>query len=67
MDHMLKKLNQLSFVIGLFFILVAIILLVGYLLGDSLKQPINLYSGLGMLVFGIFMVMIKEQEEETHS
>jgi len=41
---MLKKLNQLSFVIGLFFILVAIILLVGYLLGASLKQPINLYS-----------------------
>jgi len=57
----------MSFVIGLFFILVALILLVGYLLGASLKQPINLYSGLGMLVFGIFMVLIKEQEEENHS
>jgi hypothetical protein len=64
---MLKKLNQLSFVIGLFFILVAIILLVGYLISTSLKEAINLYSGLGMLVFGIFMVMIKEQEEENNS
>ena len=64
---MLKKLNQLSFVIGLFFILVAIILLVGYLISTSLKEPINLYSGLGMLVFGIFMVLIKEQEEENNS
>ena len=64
---MLKKLNQLSFVIGLFFILVAIILLVGYLISTALKEPINLYSGLGMLVFGIFMVMIKEQEEENNS
>lgn len=60
---MLKKLNQLSFVIGLFFILVALILLVGYLIGSSLKSPINLYSGLGMLLFGIFMVLIKAEED----
>ena len=61
---MLKKLNQLSFVIGLFFILVSLILLVGYLIGSSLKAPINLYSGLGMLLFGIFMVLIKEEEDQ---
>ena len=61
---MLKRLNQLSFVIGLFFILVALILLIGYLMGTSLKAPINLYSGLGMLIFGIFMVTIKEKEDE---
>jgi predicted membrane channel-forming protein YqfA (hemolysin III family) len=60
---MLNKLNQLSFVIGLFFILVAAILIVGYVMGGELKTPINLYSGIGMFLFGIFMVLIKENEE----
>lgn len=60
---MLNKLNQLSFVIGLFFILVAAILIVGYVMGGELKTQINLYSGIGMFLFGIFMVLIKENED----
>ncbi len=60
---MLNKLNQLSFVIGLFFILVAAILIIGYVMGGELKTSINLYSGIGMFVFGIFMVLIKENED----
>lgn len=60
---MLNKLNQLSFVIGLFFILVATILIIGYAMGGELKAPINLYSGIGMFLFGLFMVFIKENED----
>jgi hypothetical protein len=32
-------------------------------MGGELKTPINLYSGIGMFLFGIFMVLIKENEE----
>ena len=62
---MLNKLNQLSFVIGLFFILVATILIIGYAMGGELKAPINLYSGIGMFLFGLFMVFIKENENSN--
>ncbi len=57
---MLEKLNQLSFVIGIFFIIVSIILLVGYLVSDAIHFPINLYSGVGMMIFGIVMVNFKD-------
>jgi energy-converting hydrogenase Eha subunit F len=57
---MLNKLNQLSFVIGVFFIVVALILLIGYFISTSLHANINLYTGIGMIVFGIFMINVKE-------
>ncbi|MEY2588000.1 MAG: hypothetical protein RLY11_1849 [Bacteroidota bacterium] len=57
---MLNKLNQLSFVIGVFFIVVALILLIGYFISTSLHVNINLYTGIGMIVFGIFMINVKE-------
>jgi hypothetical protein len=56
---MLEKFNQLSFVIGLFFILVATVLLLGYNLSASLAHPINLYTGSALLVFGVIMVRLK--------
>ena len=59
---MLNKFNHLSFVIGFFFLLVALILLVGYAFVPALNQPINLYTGLGMLVFALVMVTIKTEE-----
>ena len=54
---MLKRVNELSFVIGLFFTLVAIILLVGYLAVDELSAKINLYTGIIFLVFGLAMIL----------
>ncbi len=57
---MLNKLNQLSFVIGVFFIVVALILLIGYFISTSLHANINLYTGIGMIVFGILMINVKE-------
>ncbi|MBC7851320.1 MAG: hypothetical protein H7Y31_16375 [Chitinophagaceae bacterium] len=59
---MLKKLSRLSFVIGLFFTIVAIILLINDLLNDT-STKLNLYTGGVFLVFGVFMMMVKERAE----
>lgn len=56
---MLERFNQLSFVIGLFFILVSLILVGGYLFTEKLAHTINLYTGLGMFIFGVFMIRTK--------
>jgi hypothetical protein len=56
---MSEKLNQLSFIIGVFFILVALVLLIGYLTTSSLKHGINLYTGMAMMVFGLAMIKLK--------
>ncbi len=56
---MQERLNQLSFVIGLFFILVSIVLVGGYFFVDQLSHTINLYTGLAMAVFGLIMVRLK--------
>ncbi|MCE2848062.1 MAG: hypothetical protein ACK5GP_10705 [bacterium] len=56
---MSEKLNQLSFIIGVFFILVALVLLIGYATTSSLKQSINLYTGMAMMVFGLVMIKLK--------
>lgn len=58
---MLKRINELSFVIGLFFTIVAIILLGGYFLSESLSAPINLYTGIVFLVFGLAMIIIRSK------
>jgi len=56
---MSEKLSQLSFIIGVFFVLVALVLLIGYAITTSLKHDINLYTGLAMMVFGLVMIKLK--------
>jgi VIT1/CCC1 family predicted Fe2+/Mn2+ transporter len=56
---MSEKLNQLSFIIGVFFILVALVLLIGYAATSTLKHSINLYTGIAMMVFGLVMTRLK--------
>ena len=56
---MSEKINQLSFIIGIFFILVALVLLIGYATTTPLKHGINLYTGMAMMVFGLVMVKLK--------
>jgi len=58
---MLKRINELSFVIGLFFTLVAIILIAGYFLVKDLASKINLYTGIVFLVFGLLMSVIRSK------
>jgi hypothetical protein len=56
---MLKRFNELSFVIGLFFTLVAVILIGGYFLTKELSSTINLYTGIVFIIFGLAMIFIK--------
>lgn len=55
---MYKRLNELNFVIGLFFTIVSLILLIDFFAKDS-PGKLNLYTGLTFLVFGLFMITIK--------
>ena len=60
---MYKRFSQLSFIIGLFFIILSVILIAGYVATDALNARINLYSGMAFLAFGIFMVLVKSGED----
>jgi hypothetical protein len=55
---MYKRLNELNFVIGLFFTIVSLILLIDTLFSKK-SGKLNLYTGLVFLVFGLFMIAIK--------
>ena len=56
---MLKRFNDLSFVIGLFFLLVSVILLVNTFVNGVDAGKLNLYTGIVFFVFGVFMVTLK--------
>ena len=56
---MLKRLNELNFVIGLFFTIVSLILLVDTLLNNEGTGKLNLYTGITFLIFGVFMILLK--------
>ncbi len=54
----MEKLTDLRFIIGRFFSLSGIVLLVNYFAGIEAKHPeLNLYSGSAMLVFGLPMLL----------
>ncbi|HEV8505053.1 MAG TPA: hypothetical protein VGQ53_06625 [Chitinophagaceae bacterium] len=56
---MLKRLNELNFVIGVFFTIVSLILLVDTLLHKEGTGKLNLYTGITFLIFGVFMILLK--------
>jgi hypothetical protein len=58
-----KRFSQLSFIIGLFFTVVSLILLIGYFTSDLLSSTKNMYSGIAFLVFGLFMILITKEEK----
>jgi len=55
---MYKRLNELNFVIGLFFTIVSLILLIDHFF-TQFSGNLNLYTGLVFLIFGLFMIIIK--------
>jgi threonine/homoserine/homoserine lactone efflux protein len=61
---MYNRLNELNFVIGLFFTIVSFILLAGNFLSKELSGAINLYTGIVFLIFGLFMITIKRKKED---
>jgi len=56
---MYKRLNDLSFVIGLFFVLVSIILLINGFMSPAANNKLTFFSATGFLIFGVFMVFTK--------
>lgn len=53
---MLNKLNNLGFVIGVFFTIVSIILFVNILVTGK-NDSLSLYSAAGFFVFGVVMMV----------
>ncbi|MEO8414296.1 MAG: hypothetical protein ABI472_11585 [Ginsengibacter sp.] len=52
---MYKKLNNLGFVIGVFFIIISLILLIGGFLSTASYSNLDLYTGFTFLLFGALM------------
>jgi len=57
---MCKKLNNLGFVIGIFFSIIALILIIGGLLSEALSTRLNFYTGFVFLIFGVLMVFFSK-------
>jgi hypothetical protein len=57
---MYKKLNDLQFVIGLFFSVVSLILLFNIFFGANADSKLNVYTGSVFLVFGLAMMLIRK-------
>ena len=62
---MYKKLNDLQFVIGLFFSVVSVILLLNVMLGTNVAGKLNTLTGSGFLVFGVLMMVIRNRKSEA--
>lgn len=58
---MQTRFTDLRFIIGLFFALMAVIVLAGYVMGTG--AGLNLWSGLTFLAFGVFMMMASKAED----
>ncbi|HRG87931.1 MAG TPA: hypothetical protein PLW44_02860 [Chitinophagales bacterium] len=55
----MKKLTDLRFIIGTFFSLSGLIVLLCYFVTTQSKYPqMNLYSGAAMLLFGLLMLIL---------
>jgi hypothetical protein len=57
---MYNKLNDLRFVIGLFFSVVSLILIFSVLLSSSTTK-LNIYTGAGFFVFGMLMMFLRKR------
>jgi hypothetical protein len=57
---MYNKLNDLRFVIGLFFSVVSLILIFSVLLSSTTMVKLNIYTGVGFFVFGMLMMFLRK-------
>jgi hypothetical protein len=58
---MYKKLNNLGFVIGIFFIIISLILLIGGVMSESLNNKLDYYTGFSFLIFGFCMAFFNRK------
>lgn len=54
----MKRVTELSFIIGSFFLIVSLILLIGYFTNSLLHIDKNMYAGIAFLLFGLMMIFI---------
>jgi len=58
---MYNKLNDLRFVIGLFFSVVSLILIFSVLLSSDNGGKLNIFTGVGFFIFGMLMMFLRKQ------
>lgn len=63
---MYKKLSNLGFVIGIFFIIISLILIIGGLLSSTLAYKLNFYTGFTFLLFGILMTVFNRNNHQQN-
>jgi len=56
---MYKRFNQLSFVIGLFFFIVSLIIFTNAFFHNAITG-LNLYTAIVFFIFGVLMIFIKK-------
>jgi hypothetical protein len=59
---MLNRLNELAFVIGAFFTLVALILF-GNIIAGGMYDSLSVWSATGFLVFGLVMMLYRNRDK----
>lgn len=64
---MYKKLSNLGFVIGIFFIIISLILILGGFLSSTLAYKLNFYTGFIFLLFGILMTFFNRKDLSDES
>ena len=61
---MYKRFNELSFIIGLFFFILSLILIINELINTTITTSATLYSGIVFLAFGVIMMLVKNNDNE---
>jgi heme/copper-type cytochrome/quinol oxidase subunit 4 len=60
----MHKLNNLGFVIGIFFTIISLILIIGGFVSKALAYKLNFYTGFSFLVFGVVMVFFNKKNDK---
>jgi len=61
---MQTRFTELSFIIGSFFLIVSLILLIGYFTGGLLHAETNIYAGIAFLLFGLAMMIMTPKKQK---
>ena len=62
--NLYKKLNNLGFVIGIFFIIISLILIIGGLSSAALAHKLNFYTGFSFLLVGTMMAYFNRNNDK---
>ena len=60
----MHRLNNLGFIIGIFFILISLVLIIGGLSSAVLAHKLNFYTGFAFLAFGVLMAFLNRKDDK---